>query len=455
MLFPEDKHFSEDNHDSDFKRLQVPYEYKSDKFLFKSKDFSKQFSYIYSSRLDEMVRLMKDRVKEKWGNKHPIKQLAELKEDSPEKCIIIGTLFKHQELKPSILREISEENQLAPQPPRSHYTDDADILILEDALQRIRLLGKLDVHSVVTGVVCAVLGYEDGDGRFSVEEYIFYQSGPQKPLKSLDCSPLVVFISGLNQGSSNDFSMPLELVQQWIFGNLEGFGQGRDWEAASIVRVIIAGNSIKASVQPRYNLHGRPSSDSNALVDAVKSVDTFIHNLSQSVSVDLMPGEFDPANHMLPQQPMHQCMFPKAVPFKSFRGVPNPYACEIAGRSILGSSGQNVLDVSRYSRIADPLEALKCLLVWSHIAPTAPDTLPCYPYYEQDPFIINECPNVFFAGNTAEFQTELWEGAAGQRTRLVCVPSFAQTNSVAVVNLSTLDCQQICFKVNDFNDGEE
>lgn len=100
------------------------------------------------------------------GTEHPIKQLAELKEDSPEKCVIIGTLFKHQELKPSILREISEENQLVPQPPRSHYTDDADILILEDALQRIRLMGKIDVHSVVTGAVCAVLGKVIREAQF-------------------------------------------------------------------------------------------------------------------------------------------------------------------------------------------------------------------------------------------------------------------------------------------------
>ena len=56
------------------------------------------------------------------------------------------------------MREISEENQLAPQPPRSHYTNDNDILILEDALQRIKLVGKIDVHSIVTGVVCAVMG---------------------------------------------------------------------------------------------------------------------------------------------------------------------------------------------------------------------------------------------------------------------------------------------------------
>lgn len=84
--------------------------------------------------------------------------MAELREDNPEKCVLIGTLFKHQTLKPSILKEISEETQLAPQPERNNYVDDTDKLILEDELQRIRLFGKLDVHNIVTGVVCAVAG---------------------------------------------------------------------------------------------------------------------------------------------------------------------------------------------------------------------------------------------------------------------------------------------------------
>lgn len=61
-------------------------------------------------------------------------------------------------MKPSILRDISEELQLAPQPQLSNFADDADKLILEDELQRIRLSGKIDVHKVVTGVVVAVLG---------------------------------------------------------------------------------------------------------------------------------------------------------------------------------------------------------------------------------------------------------------------------------------------------------
>lgn len=247
--------------------------------------------------------------------------------------------------------------------------------------------------------------------------------------------------------------MSLELFQQWLFGNIDSFDKSNDSEAASIVRIIVAGNSVRSSfeVKQRSNLTRQPESE--ITLRAVNSVDEILSNWVKSSPVDLMSGEFDPSNYMLPQQPMHHCMFPKSIRSKNLRCVTNPYSCTIADRSIAGTSGQNVLDIQRYSKIEDGLEALKASLVWSHVAPTSPDTLPCYPYYEKDPFIIDECPHVYFAGNTKEFKTDLYQGANGQRTRLVCIPSFSKTQSIAVVNLKTLDCKMLSFRLS--SDFEE
>lgn len=168
-----------------------------------------------------------------------------------------------------------------------------------------------------------------------------------------------------------------------------------------------------------------------------------------------MSGEFDPSNYMLPQQPMHSCMFPKSSQYKTFKGVTNPYECEIAGRTILGTSGQNTQDISRYSNIEDPLESLRSTLIWGQIAPTSPDTLPCFPYLDEEPFIIKECPEVYFSGNCSEYKTDLHLGPTGQKTRLICIPSFSETQSVAIVNLRTLDAQKLSFKYNCFENMEE
>ena len=42
-----------------------------------------------------------------------------------------------------------------------------------------------------------------------------------------------------------------------------------------------------------------------------------------SVSVDILPGANDPASGILPQQPLHKCMFPQVKKF----GKKNPKKC--------------------------------------------------------------------------------------------------------------------------------
>jgi len=50
-----------------------------------------------------------------------------------------------------------------------------------------------------------------------------------------------------------------------------------------------------------------------ASVIAVNSLEELLVKLSGSVEVDVMPGEYDPANQILPQQPLHHCLFPRKL----------------------------------------------------------------------------------------------------------------------------------------------
>ena len=72
---------------------------------------------------------------------------------------------------------------------------------------------------------------------------------------------------------------------------------------------------------------------------------------------------------------------------------------------MLGTSGQNVDDVAKYSSHEDGLQLLGACLEWAHLAPTGPDTLTVYPFKNSDPFVLNQAPHVMFAGNQAKFQT--------------------------------------------------
>lgn len=246
---------------------------------------------------------------------------------------------------------------------------------------------------------------------FMVEDCLYYECGPELPLKTIGRSPLVVFISGLDLANTDNVALSLSLFQQWIYGNIE-MPNDVEINPSDVVRIVIAGNSVGASApkhQKNMSSLTLRTFDTKDMLTSLKLLDDIVSSLSQSCVVDLMPGEFDPSNHMLPQQPFHHCMFPKSATHKEFNGVPNPYQFEIEGRLILGTSGQNIDDIRKYTTIDDPIECMKKTLLWSHIAPTCPDTLPCYPYFDEDPFVISKCPHVYFcAQNDASFKTDIY-----------------------------------------------
>lgn len=201
-------------------------------------------------------------------------------------------------------------------------------------------------------------------------------------------------------------TLSIIFIPNSLLGDVDGM------KTTQIARVIIAGNSVRTQPerkQPTISLISK-TVVANDTVEATKLLDSFLLQLSQVIDVDVMPGKNDPANHILPQHPMHHCLFPKAALYKSLHNVPNPYECSLDGVRVLGSSGQPVSDVLAFSDTEEPIDALENCLKWGHMAPTAPDTLGCYPYYESDPFIIESCPHVMFAGNQGKFQTKVVNG---------------------------------------------
>ena len=388
---------------------------------------------------------MSKSVIKKLGKNAVIKRLSELDEiEEGQSVVVIGTLFKNQVLKPNILKEVGEENAASNQNEDKavldKYIDDSDELVLEDELQRARLYfakGNKDygVDRFVTGIVCGIKGsmipseQTEGGGKFKVEEMFFpdlpdYKSEPNK-----ENARSIAIVSGLNisEASDDDYLQALDIMSQVLVG--ESGDNSIQKKNKNVERLIVAGNSLSADTRDKKILSTAKyltTGQSARSVNAVKDLDTVLGNLASGINVDIMPGSNDPANQNFPQQPLHLCLFSStnfkkrkicvnfwcnllfpisdATKHETLKTVTNPYKMEIAGYTILGTSGQNVEDITKNSSITDPLEALELILKWSHVAPTCPDTLGCFPYLENDPFVISELPHVLFAGNQKSFK---------------------------------------------------
>lgn len=85
---------------------------------------------------------------------------------------------------------------------------------------------------------------------------------------------------------------------------------------------------------------------------------------------------------------------------------------------------------------------------WRNIAPTAPDTLGCYPYQGKDPFVLDQSPHLFVVGNQPTFATKLVQ-EGDVRIRLISLPAFVTTGTAVLVDINspTLETQSISFRV--------
>lgn len=377
--------------------------------------------------------------------------MVELKEDDDgareEDILIVGTVFKQQERKPSILAELSEDGGLEMQPVHTVYTAETDSLVLEDESMRVKLEGGevLKAGDLVNGVVAGIWGREVTGGKFSVKDVIFAKIGASEGSVTEDDISVCV-LSGLELGGEcAGWVGAAQLATDWVVGSVGAPGEQGD--IARVERVIVAGDSLSMSTRDKQDQAKAKYLTANSAatsIAAVRQLDDLLVQLAGNVSTDIMPGPNDPATMVLPQQPLHRVMFPQAGLFPTLQTVTNPYSMQVAGRNFLVVSGQTIADILRNSTLSDPLEAMAKCLEWAHVAPTTPDTLGCYPYTEEDPHILSSLPDVLIAGNQPSYAARRVT-VRGHSVLLVAVPKFSSSTSLVKISLKNLTCQVVSF----------
>jgi DNA polymerase delta subunit 2 len=198
-------------------------------------------------------------------------------------------------------------------------------------------------------------------------------------------------------------------------------------------------------------------------------------DLCRVIPVHILPGATDPSGAILPQQPFPRAMFGQVASFTNFSCETNPTYLRLGcnavtpkdnppvERTFLINSGQPLNDMCKYlpSSRNTKLSMLEATLRWRHMAPTAPDTLWCHPYFAADPFLIHETPHFYIVGGQKRFATRLIvekdraNGDGGEkRCRVVLVPEFAESGLMVLVNMRSLDVKTIKFSLQGMTGGE-
>ncbi|KUI71697.1 DNA polymerase delta small subunit [Cytospora mali] len=482
-------------------RLQSTYKPLDTFKLEKNRSYQQQYADTYFLRLTKIKPAVDEVAEAAWegtviGGETAKKVNRVLDVRQGELCWVSGTVYRDMHLKPNILEDVAKDRWIsAPTSVKRYFSDDErDAVMLEDDSGRIRLTGNvLSSFMLVTGCIIAVVGTENANGDFEVIDMKFADLPPQperwalsepptangatqgkKAVKSDDVEMTdasapktgskIAIVSGLNfSGTDSSYALELNLLLDFLLG--EALDPSAQAEISHISRLIIAGNSIAAAnpqigeaagdKKAAHKKYGYDSSSYNSMPS--QQLDDFLSELLPNIPVTMLPGEHDPANASYPQQPIHTAMFPRSREFAATPGskeagwldpVTNPWEGEMDGWRVLGTGGQNVDDIFKYVDSDDRVGMMEAMCRWRCSAPTAPDTLWCYPFQDDDPFVMNDCPHLYFVGSQPEFATKVIQGTEGQAVRLIAVPSFSESKEIVLVDSETLEVSRVKISVS-------
>lgn len=478
------------------KRSITTYSPQWDRFIDLSSSLDQPYNNQYHKCYNARLSMLRERCLSNSTNNPLIPRIIELSENEPS--TVVGVIVKNTIGRPmldtayhssyegvSYLGTPFENDDDDVKEPFHTYVNEKDSVVLEDESGRVELEGDFEMEGLASGVVVAIEGVVLDTGVMKVSKLHFPSKPPQDSVsEEISDDVSILLLSGLDCGGpGTQTSLKRELLVDYLTGHFSSE------EGSNISRVLIAGGGCTKPIKPENvspfgNWGGSSNGKKNEADKAnltlpVRELDLFLGELvSSGVPVDYIPGLHDPTNANWPQKPLHPCLLPNSGCFVNMLSrTTNPYKAKIGDRLFVGSDGSNAMDLRRFiakknasegeDEVDDegnmvepkvelkemsPLEAMECVLKFSHIAPTGPDSLPTLPFEGTDPFVIEKTPHVLFAGNCEEFETKMVETEAAS-TRVICVPSFEKTGQAVILRLKSMDCTVIEFAgLNSGND---
>lgn len=266
--------FIDNDHDDSSKNIRVTCSIKvDDQFTLSSTKLHAnshlQYSDIYRARIDRLGPACKENCMKKWPKEKECLRIAglsslinsdnddvdsnhvkhEKKDVVSAIAWVVGTIYMDLPLKECVLDEITREQWISAPPSREKYIDESqDKVILEDESGRVTLSGKklsgfllctgilyyyYLTHIIKLGMVVGVLGRQLVDGTFSVIDICFPVLEPQRALSNSmpfyhiiylfeleQEESWIAFVSGLDIGSEGSMDFKLQLLSDWITGEL-------------------------------------------------------------------------------------------------------------------------------------------------------------------------------------------------------------------------------------------
>ncbi|KAF8352349.1 DNA polymerase alpha/epsilon subunit B-domain-containing protein [Amanita rubescens] len=442
----------------------------------KERSYRHQYANIYFIRLHFLRGFVEESALNLWKglDGDPVAVPRVLEVTKGQLCYIIGTVYMDMPLKPNVLEDIARDQALPALPPPEKYYSEDDNIMLEDESGRIKLVGeRLKDARIVTGVIMGALGMETPNGEFEVLDYCFAEMPSQPAEDDVQTDEMeidaddslgewIAIVSGLDIGSDTTDDSKIHMLAEYLTGEVGGTVDQKS--TAQISRLIVAGNSLVPIIeQNEPALERRPRRQIQDIgpisPQPILNLSAHLYDIAQTIPVHLLPGENDPSGMFMPQQPFPRAMFGEASKLLSFHCETNPTYMHLQSgqitRTLLINSGQPLNDMFRYlpSPPNTRIDVLESTLRWRHMAPTAPDTLWCHPYFTKDPFIIPTTPDLYIVGCQKRFGTRLVkyerEEHSSKLCRIVMVPNFSETGLLVLVNVRTLDVKTINFTTED------